>query len=186
MLAPFILISVWHCKELRRDQFIKDYYYTNAESFQEISSYFKGLYSDNLIEARFKINTVRLKYRIEEKGAEDSYPIYRINIEQEQAYLALKELNQKYRNDGQYEDFTDIGAYFDDGGKMLLGINVYTEPIKKRRNIEYVNDVINYYLIYMDEDYKGYADYFGIDGENISLKSFDDGWCLWSQASPLG
>ncbi|MDE7400179.1 MAG: hypothetical protein K2N06_11715 [Oscillospiraceae bacterium] len=91
MVIPAILLKISFDKAKSKHRMVENYYYSNRESFDEITSYFKGLYIDGLYIAKFNAENGSLLSAPSEK-----------DIIGEEFVSALAGLRDKYQNDGEH------------------------------------------------------------------------------------
>lgn len=155
---------------------IEQYYLSDPERFDEISAYFKALYSEGLFRARLADGRLCLEYRDGEWNISSDER----NASEERVWLTLAELREKYQPNSPYPIFSLVRAYYDGEGNLLLYLLARSEPIEGR-DATVEHDITNAYLVYIDEDYGGTHSALGIDTYGVTAKPFADRWYSWEE-----
>lgn len=186
LLIPIIWLGVSFAKDKSKYRMVENYYYSNTESFNEISSYFKNLYSEGLYRVQFPYTGDFNKIALYQDDNDDrtTTTSSEKNVYDENFVSVLANLRNKYQANSEYPIFSNVRAYFDKDGDMQLIINAYSEPLKTKGDIN-TPDTRNIYLVYCDEGYDGECSFIGI-GSSDDIKPFSDRWCTWSAHDYLG
>ncbi len=183
LLSPFILLGISYGAEMYKYSRIEQFYYANEEYLNELSDYFKNLYVENLSSVTlnsglFEEGTLWYNYRkTDEEGI--TYPMVN-DISEEPVYIKLIELKNKYTSSSFYSPSLYISAYYDNEGDMLLFIIPHSEKSKKG------DEIRNYSLVYIDENYDGTNSSIGIDTFGVNHKPFSENWHTWSENVSIG
>ena len=193
LILPIIWLATSHFAQLSKFREIENYYYSNSEYFDEISLYFKSLYTENLFRATFNvakdddINKVEMEYKTENDYGESVFFSSEIDVSNEKFVIELLELQKMYQPNSEYPVFSFLRTYYDDKGNMLLAVKAYSESKKKKKNIEYTHDTTDFYIVYIDEEYSANGSSLGIDNfGNIKCEPFYDKWYIWAESGDLG
>ena len=158
---------------------VKNYYKNNKETFQLFVDEFKKLYSNGIKSISY---TDEYGFILKSEDKQD-----KIESDSEKCRTVadgLKELKDKYQQNSDLPVFTYVAACFDDNGNMLLYLSVKgSEPFKKSNAPDEYRSC--YYLIYIDDDYRGSGSPFSIDSfiseSGVREKPFEDNWYIWWQ-----
>ncbi len=158
---------------------VKNYYKNNKETFQLFVDEFKKLYSNGIKSISY---TDEYGFILKSEDKQD-----KIESDSEKCRTVadgLKELKDKYQQNSDLPVFTYVAACFDDNGNMLLYLSVKgSEPFKKSNDPDEYRSC--YYLIYIDDDYRGSGSPFAIDSfiseSGVREKPFEDNWYIWWQ-----
>lgn len=158
---------------------VKGYYKDNKETFQLFVDEFKKLYSNGIKSISYtdKYGFLLNLDDKQDKIGTDS-PICRTVAD------GLKKLKDKYQQNSDLRVFTYVSACFDDNGNMLLYLSVKgSKPFRKSNDSDEYRTC--WYLIYIDDDYKGSGSPFAIDSfiseSGVREKPFEDNWHIWWQ-----
>lgn len=174
-LIGYIMISYY-----TRNDFVKNCYYSNQQDFDNIAMYFKDLYSEDLRSAKFNGATdeLTLSFIITDENNDTSYSSEVRDCSDESFSIALDSLKAQYQENSEHSVFSRICAYYDDGN-MLLYVEAQDEAISN------TDEMICYYIVYIDEDYDGNHSALGIDKFGVTREPFSGNWCVWSQKDYL-
>lgn len=158
---------------------VKNYYKNNKETFQLFVDEFKKLYSNGIKSISY---TDEYGFILKSEDKQD-----KIESDSEKCRTVadgLKELKDKYQQNSDLPVFTYAAACFDDNDNMLLYLSVKgTEPFKKNNDSDEYRTC--WYIIYIDEDYRGSGSPFAIDSfiseSGVREKPFEDNWYIWWQ-----
>lgn len=158
---------------------VKNYYKNNKETFQLFVDEFKKLYSNGI-----KSISYTDEYGFILKSEDKQEKIESDSEKCRTVADGLKELKDKYQQNSDLPVFTYVAACFDDNGNMLLYLSVKgSEPFKKSNDPDEYRSC--YYLIYIDDDYRGSGSPFAIDSfiseSGVREKPFEDNWYIWWQ-----
>lgn len=181
ILAVIVRFNLWLFEDKILIFKTENFYRSNRDEFNKISTYFKGLYSNGLYEAGFSFSSpdkIKLKYNDGENHYENYYPLSDGKIAS-----TLDSLRDNYRQDSDRGGFLYVKAYYDEDGDMLLIIRIYSDYLKNAKDRTW-----NLYLVYYDEGYTGHHSFLGIDshGESPAEKPFADRWCIWTENDWIG
>lgn len=177
VLAGVILFPV--LRQAYNNSKVKNYYKNNKETFQLFVDEFKKLYSNGIKSISY---TDEYGFILKSEDKQD-----KIESDSEKCRTVadgLKELKDKYQQNSDLPVFTYAAACFDDNGNMLLYLSVKgTEPFKKNNDSDEYRTC--WYIIYIDEDYRGSGSPFAIDSfiseSGVREKPFEDNWYIWWQ-----
>ncbi len=181
LFCLIIWLIVSYCT---RYSFVEDCYFSNKEKFSDISMNFKELYSDNLCNAKLDGDSGKLElhYKFSKDNNEFIYSA-EINDCSGKSFLdALNQLQEQYEVNSEYPVFSSVDAYYDNDGNMLLYMQVFKKDIEKKANEK---EIVCYYLVYIDEGYRGNDSSIGIDKFGVTRNPFTDNWCVWSETQML-
>lgn len=131
---------------------IKTYYYRDKRDFNVIESFFKELYTEDILSTSLYNNgNLLIGYN------NDSVTK---NISDEQVVTSLNHLKEKYAAKGYPEiwhedynyNFSFINVKYDENGNMMLVIQAYIKEIDTNDKLNNP-DKTDYYFIYCDSDY---------------------------------
>lgn len=186
LFLPLIYLGVSFGVSYRADKLkykkIENYYHADSESFDAIVEDFKSCYKENLYEIKFNYNNTYLDYKLKhaDSNGETVYSSEKKDCSDASFIRKLSKLREKYQKNCEYPVFSDIYAYYDKRGKMLLYMQVYNERIS-------AEEKGCYYLVYIEEDYSGNGSSLGIDSYGtIDREPFTDNWYTWSRERPFG
>lgn len=179
LLSPLLWIGTAYLREASKYWRIKHYYRSDQDSFQEIASYFKDLYEDQMRNAKLELRDGKLYWNYRENP-----DTYEKDIANESIFAVLSGLRERYapKSPHQYPVFSYADAYYDAEGNMLMILNAYSKPATYGDEPGYKS----YYLIYIDKEYDGHASWLGIDTFGVTREPFSGNWCTWSKATPAG
>ena len=187
VLAPIVWMRVSIAAERSKYRRLEKYYYSDKDSFNAISSYFKGLYSEGLSSAEFSLSDADKVRMIFHDSDGKWLSSTEKDVSGEEFTSLLEGLRQKYEPKSEGSDFTSVYAYYDKEGDMLLIIPAYSEEIKKDTDELHTPYRMKYYLVYYDEEYSGTRSFLGIDKWGApNEKPFADRWCTYSRKALLG
>ena len=177
VLAGVILFPV--LRQAYNNSKVKNYYKSNKETFQLFVDEFKKLYSNGI-----KSISYTDEYGFILKSEDKQEKIESDSEKCRTVADGLKELKDKYQQNSDLPVFTYAAACFDDNGNMLLYLSVKgTEPFKKNNDSDEYRTC--WYIIYIDEDYRGSGSPFAIDSfiseSGVREKPFEDNWYIWWQ-----
>lgn len=186
VLAPVIWLGASFAAEKARYRRAEKYYYSNKDSFNTISSYFKDIYSDGLYSAEFNLSDAD-KVELTFHGSDGKWlSSVEKDVDGEKFSSSLAELRQKYGSDDA-PAFWGVYAYYDKEGDMLMIIPAYSGEIIKDTDDLHTPYRTVYYLVYYDEECSGTRSFSGIDNWGAPNKEpFSDRWCTWSKKALLG
>lgn len=180
ILAVIVGFNLWLFEDKILILKTENFYRSNRDEFNQISTYFKGLYYNGLYEAGFSFSSpdeIKLKYDDGENYYENSYPLSDGKIAS-----TLDSLRDKYRQDSDCGGFWYAAAFYDEDGDMLLIIRTYSDYLKSAKDRTW-----NLYLVYYDEGYTGYRSFLEIDKrEDIKIEPFSGRWCTWTEKGWIG
>ena len=172
LLFPFL-------RQAYNNSKVKNYCKNNKETFQLFVDEFKKLYSNGIKSISY---TDEYGFILKSEDKQD-----KIESDSEKCRTVadgLKELKDKYQQNSDLPVFTYAAACFDDNDNMLLYLSVKgTEPFKKNNDSDEYRTC--WYIIYIDEDYRGSGSPFAIDSfiseSGVREKPFEDNWYIWWQ-----
>ena len=170
LLFPFL-------RQAYNNSKVKNYYKNNKETFQLFVDEFKKLYSNGIKSISY---TDEYGFILKSEDKQD-----KIESDSEKCRTVadgLKKLKDKYQQNSDLPVFNYAAACFDDNGNMLLYFLVKcSEPFKKSNDSDEYRTC--YYLIYIDDDYRGSGSPFAIDTSisksGVTDKPFEDNWHIW-------
>lgn len=173
LIIPISIFSIGYIKNVYlKNKYVEMCYKDNAQTFDEIVTFFKQNFTEP---------TSMVKYDQEEHILERYFEgdwIYS-DCSVEDFDTAFSQLRDEYQQDSEYKVFSFIKAVYDDSGNMLLYLVVKSE---KNAN----DEIRNYYLVYIDDEYNGHSSGLAIDFSEITAKPFHENWYYWSNDIPLG
>lgn len=180
LLVVLVLIGYIMISYFTRNDFVKNCYYSNQQDFDNIATYFKNLYSEDLYSAKFNGATdeLTLSFKSTDENNENSYSSEARDCSDESFSIALDNLKAQYQENSKHSVFSRIYAHYDDGN-MLLYIDVKDESVSN------TDEIICYYIVYIDEGYNGNHSALGIDKLGVTREPFSGNWCVWSQKDYL-
>ena len=145
---------------------------------------FKELYSDNLCNAKLDGDSEKLElhYKFSKDNNEFIYSTEINDCSGKSFVDALNQLQEQYEVNSEYPVFSSVDAYYDNDGNMLLYMQVFKKDIEKKANEK---EIVCYYLVYIDEGYRGNDSSIGIDKFGVTRNPFTDNWCVWSETQML-
>ena len=170
VLVPTILIFISYNADYN---FTKNCYFSNQNTFDEMSQYFKSLYIEGLSRAKFNGNT----------GEISLYNNSETEISNDELKVVLNNLREQYQTDSYFPPFSFVDAYYDSEGDMLL----YMRAKVRHTNGDGLNspDLFISYLVYIDEGYSGKKAPLKIS-DYKDAKPFSGNWCYWSESGYSG
>lgn len=182
ILLPLFYLGISFYVDALKYKRIENYYHENKESFNSIVEYYDKLYQENLYEVKYDCDNsyleCKLKYTNDSK--ETTYSFEEVDCTDERFLEELSKLREKYQRNCDYLVFSDIRAYYDNEGNMLLYVQAYNEKIS-------TDERRNYYLVYIEEGYNGNGSSLGIDSFGMVIREpFTDNWYTWSRDCPFG
>jgi len=176
LLIPFIYLGVsYYIDETLKYKKIEGYYHADTESFNEIVRYFDNLYKENLYEVKFNCNNTYLEFKVKEMDDTDEINYTTKNVDCTNASFVkeLSKLQEKYQKNCDYSVFSNVYAYYDKAGNMLLYMQAYNRKIS-------MEEKRCYYLVYIEEEYNGNDSSLGIDDLDVYREPFTDNWYTWA------
>lgn len=154
----------------------ENYYKKNSETFNDIAKTFRGFYEDKMFCADLDNDNqmIQLKY----------YPNYSNDhsINCKHITKSIEKLNKLNKNDIGTTPFSDIRAYYDENGNMMLQILAIELPLEHKFDDTNKNDLRRYYLVYIDKNYHTKYSYLGIEEYvGTQVKPFSGNWYTWSE-----
>lgn len=171
LLSAAALILFFRISYLAPYKYTEDCFYSNKEDFEQLSACFKELYSEGITYAEYEEDTdcFSVDYNGDDVFLDKTAGNSSLYNEVEEI---LSNLREKYQKDSDYPVFSSITVQYDDNGNMLLTVQAKKEKLKNGDGVDNP-DIRMFYLVYIDEDYKGSS---LINAKN----SFYDNWYTWS------